>query len=123
MTILNLARQYNQFQQQVGNTLDSTYEDMIPNLFSSSFIKIANGIVLATNRSLLKDQLENVRKVAGSWVIVSKEEIPFQEQNRCLIRYHLMSKDLGSYDVMAILTMDQEGKIQRNEENYYQIIE
>jgi hypothetical protein len=122
MTILNLARQYNQFQQQVGNTLDSAYEDMIPNLFSSSFIKIANGIALVTNRSLLKDQLENVRKVAGSWVIVSKEEIPFQESNRCLIRYHLMSKDLGSYDVMAILTMDQEEKIQRIEENYYQII-
>ena len=123
MTILNLARQYNQFQQQVGNTLDSTYEGMIPNLFSSSFVKIANGIVLVTNRSLLKDQLENVRKVAGSWVIIGKEEIPFQEPNRCLIRYHLMSKDLGSYDVMAILTIDQEGKIQRIEENYYQIIE
>lgn len=123
MTILNLARQYNQFQQQVGNNLDSAYEHTICDLFSPSFTKIANGIVLVTDRSLLKDQLENVRKVAAPWTIVSKEEIPFQEPDRCLIRYHLISKDLGSYDVMAILKMDQEGKIQRIEENYYQIIE
>ncbi len=123
MTILNLAKQYNQFQQQVGNTLDLAYEHIIAHLFSPSFVKIANGIVLVTNRSLLKDQLENVRKVAGAWMIISKEEILFQDPNRCLVRYHLISKDLGSYDVMAILTMDQEGKIQRIEENYYQIIE
>lgn len=123
MTILNLARQYNQFQQQVGNTLNSTYESVIADLFSISFVKIANGIALVTDRSLLRDQLENVRKVAGSWVIISKEEILFQDPNRCLVRYHLISKDLGTYDVMAILTMDQAGKIQRIEENYYQIIE
>lgn len=122
MDILELAKKYNQFQQRVGNHLDSSLDQDIDNLFCPSFQKIANGIPIVTERSMLKDQLENVRGLSGSWNIVEKELIPFQSPYRCLIRYQLISKNFGSFDVMAILEMIETGKIGSIDENYYQII-
>lgn len=123
MAILELARKYNQFQHRVGNHLDNSFEQDIDALFSPSFHKTANSIPLVNQRTQLKEQLENVREVSGAWDIIEKELIPFQDAYRCLIRYRLVSKNFGSFEVMTILHMDEDNKIQSIDENYHQIIQ
>lgn len=119
--ILELAKSYNQFQNNVGQFVDDRIDHTITALFAESFKKIANGTPLVTQRSDLKNQLLAIREQAGQWSIDVKELLPFQEMSRCFIRYHLKSMNLGTFDIMAILRMNSKGFIEEVEEIYYQI--
>ncbi len=121
MEILELAKSYNKFQNDVGQFLDKNIDDVITILFTESFKKTANGTPLVTGRSALKDQLFAVREHAGKWTIEVKELMGFQDEKRCLIRYHLNSTNLGTFDVMATLRMNPGGLIEEVDEVYYQI--
>lgn len=120
MNIIDLAKQYNTFQRDVGAQLDTNVDETISLLFAKSFRKIANGSLLVTTRDDLKNQLFEVRQQAGKWTIDVKETLAFQDPQRCLIRYHLTSINFGSFDVMAILRANIKGLIEEIDEVYYQ---
>lgn len=121
MDIINLANQYNKFQEDVGAELDAHIDKTISELFSSSFKKTANGSLLVAIREDLQKQLFGIRHQVGGWTINVKEILAFQDPQRCLIRYHLASVKAGLFDVMAILRASQNGLIEEIDEVYYQI--
>lgn len=119
--ILELAKSYNKFQNDVGQFLDTNIDDVITTLFAESFKKTSNGIPLVTQRSDLKDQLFSVREHAGKWEIDVKELMEFQDTQRCFVRYHLKSANLGTFDIMATLRINPSGLIEEVDEVYYQL--
>jgi len=121
MEILELAKMYNKFQNDVGQFLDINIDQTISTLFTESFKKTANGALLVGARNELKDQLLSVREHTGKWTINVKELIKFQELPRCWIRYHLKSVKLGTFDIMATLRMSSVGLIEEIDEVYYQV--
>lgn len=120
MSVIDLAKQYNQFQKDVGEHADANIDRVISELFSESFKKIANGSLLVATRDDLKNQLFEVRQHAGKWTIDVKEILAFQDPQRCLMRYHLASVNFGLFDVMATLRANTSGMIAEIDELYYQ---
>jgi hypothetical protein len=121
MEVLDIATLYNKFQNDVGQLLDANLDQLINALFAESFRKTANGTPLVARRSDLKDQLLAVREQAGKWTIDVKEIMEFRNAQRCLIRYHLNSANLGTFDIMATLRVNPSGLIEEIDEVYYQV--
>ncbi len=121
MTILDLAKLYNTFQNDVGQFLDTNIDHNIMKLFAESFKKTANRMPLVTQRSDLKEQLFIAREQAGKWTIDVKEVVEFKDPHRCLNRYHLKSANLGTFDIIATLRMCPNGFIEEVDEIYYQM--
>lgn len=119
MKIIDLAKKYNEFQSEIGHSLDGNVDATISALFSEQFRKTANGEILVHNRSTLKDQLGACREMAGKWTIDVKDIAAFDDPSRCLIRYHLFSEKAGVFDIMATLRSDAEGRIKEVDELYY----
>jgi len=122
MNIIDLAKRYNKFQEDVGAQFGANIDQVISEIFSKSFKKIANGTPLVATRDDLKSQLLTVRQQAGNWTIDVKEILAFQDPQRCLIRYHLDSTNFGLFDVMATLRANSKDQIEEIDEVYYQRI-
>lgn len=124
MSILRLAEKYNAFQQRVGSAqsggdLDSAFKE-IPLLFAENFKKVINGVMLVSERSGLRKQLEEVKKAGGGWKIELKSTMPCVDIHKCVIRYHLISQNLGTFDIMAVLKSQPSGLLEEIDEIYYQ---
>src|SRR3990167_5978002 len=116
MNSLDIAKQYNRFQNDIGQFSDTNLDHVISSLFSKSFQKVANGVKLVATRNALRDQLLAVRDQAGKWTIDVIEVAALQDPNRALIRYHLVSTNLGVFDIMATLRISSEGLIEEVDE-------
>jgi hypothetical protein len=123
MSITRLAISYNEFQHAFGQGNTVNYLDLIQDLFSPSFKKIANGNLLVSERSLLFNQLTVVKEAAGVWEIKLRELIPSQDNTKCTISYIIATENAGNFDVIAILSSSNKKHIDSIEEVYYQIIE
>ena len=121
MKVLDLAKRYNQFQNNVGQFVEVDIDHIVATLFAESFRKIANGTTLVAKRSDLKNQLMILRDQSGKWTIEPKEEVVFQDTMRCLIRYHLISANYGLFDVMATLRANSDDLIEEVDEIYYKV--
>lgn len=117
--ILEIVNKYNSFQQKIGNDTQFNVEQEISGLFNPNFKKIINGTVAVDDRTKLKKQLDDVKAMAGTWDVVIKEQIPCLDPNRCIIRYTIISKKSGNFDVMAVLKKDANGLIEEINEIYY----
>lgn len=116
--INGVAVTYNTFQHDVGQGKEAF--DRIESLFSPSFQKIANGAVLVSKRDELKNQLSTVKEMTGKWKVEVKEIAPLQDPQRCFIRYLLVTEKAGTFDVLATVRIDGEGRIALIDEVYYQ---
>lgn len=121
--MLDVVNRYNTFQQKIGSDIPFETEEEINSLFHENFKKVVNGVVLVDGRSHLRKQLEDVKAIAGTWNIVAKEQVPCLDVNLCIIRYHLISKNSGSFDVMALVRKNNNGLIEEINEIYYKIIQ
>lgn len=115
MSILNLALQYNKFQNDFGSN-DASYQSEIDQLFTSDFQKIANKNSLVSGKDELESQLKSVKEFAGNWLIVSIYNIPSKDDKSCTIRYELHSEKAGNFDVMAILSSENGKQINKVDE-------
>jgi hypothetical protein len=122
MSIIALAKNYNELQHAFGQGKLINYKDRIQDLFSPGFKKIANGNLLVSERSLLLDQLRNIKDMAGTWEIKSRELIPSQDNTKCTISYIIATETAGDFDVIAILSSFNKEHIDLIEEVYYQIV-
>ncbi|HEV2524651.1 MAG TPA: hypothetical protein VGU44_05925 [Gammaproteobacteria bacterium] len=122
MSIIALAKSYNEFQHAFGQGNHLNYADLIQELFSPAFKKIANGNLLVSERSLLLNQLNGVKEMAGIWEIQSRELIPSQDNTKCTISYIISTENAGDFDVIAILSSSNKKHIDSIEEVYYQIV-
>ncbi|AZL15255.1 hypothetical protein [Rickettsiales endosymbiont of Stachyamoeba lipophora] len=121
MTIANLAKQYNAFQHKVGKSLDDSFKQEIPILFAENFKKLVNGVELVSDRSAISKQLADVKLIAGCWVVELKEHLPCIDNIHCTLRYYLITKNLGSFDVIAILKSHDGNLLDEVNEIYYQM--
>ena len=119
MKAVDLAHKYNEFQKQIGRSLEGDFDATIASLFSEKFKKIINGETTVNDRRALKNQLQSCRDIAGNWTIDVKDVAPFEDPERCLIRYQLASDKLGTFDVMATLRGNSTGEIEEVDEIYY----
>jgi len=117
-SIADLARRYNEFQQSFGQSEDKNYPGIIEGLFSPGFQKIANTQILVNGRDNLESQLSGVRAAADGWTVLVKEIIPSANNEKCTIYYSLVSKKLGTFDVIAILTSSDRTHIDSVREVY-----
>lgn len=115
-----LVKRYQAFQGQVGHG-EKGWEERIPGLFEDSLKKFANGEVLVSKKSDLETQLKNINQTVGGWDIEEKKLIPSVDGKTCLIRYHLITKKGGAFDVMSLLEISPSGKISKIDEVYYKI--
>jgi len=122
MSVSTLADQYNEFQRKVGAKQEDTFE-VIPRLFSPNFRKIANGSELVNGCAHLQKQLEDIRELTGGWQVEVKKQIPSADNHHCLIRYHLLTVKLGTFDIMALLTTSDGRHIEGIDEVYYTVEE
>ena len=76
MTIANLAKAYNDFQNDYGQSIHPDYEEIIKELFSVELKKVANGQELVAKREGLGQQLAGVKAFAGNWTIHANVMIP-----------------------------------------------
>lgn len=120
-SVLETVKKYNTFQQKIGSGTKFDIDQEISALFNSKFKKIINGAVAVDERSKLKKQLEDVKAMTGSWDVVIKEQIPCLDPNLCVIRYNIVSKKSGNFDVMALLKKDKNGLIEEINEIYYKM--
>jgi len=102
--IAELATAYNEFQHSYGQSEEKDYPAVIEKLFSPGFEKTANTQRLVNGRDNLEPQLSSVRAAAEGWNILVKEMIPSADNKKCIISYSLVSKKLGTFDIIAILT-------------------
>jgi len=121
MTIANLAKSYNNFQNDYGQALHPDYEEIINELFSADLKKVANGQELVAKREDLGQQLAGVKAFAGNWTIDAKIVIPLVDNKQCTIRYILSSEKAGKFDVIAILSSSNGKQIDAIDEIYYQM--
>lgn len=118
MDIIEIVRKYNAFQNEFGQNNLKEFE--INSLFTENFKKIANGQTLVEKSSNLLSQLTEIKNSAGSWNIEEIEIQPFSnDEKRCLNHYNLNSEKLGSFDVMSIVTVDEDNLITHINEIYY----
>ncbi len=121
MTIANLAKAYNNFQNDYGQSTRQDYEEVIKALFSADLKKLANGQELVAKREGLGQQLAGVKAFAGNWTINEKLIIPSADNKQCTIRYVLSSEKAGQFDVIVVLTSADGKQIDAIDEIYYQI--
>jgi hypothetical protein len=121
MTIANLAKAYNNFQNDYGQSISPDYEEIINELFSVDFKKVANGQELVAKRDGFGQQLAGVKAFAGNWIINANIIIPSVDNKQCTIRYILSSEKAGKFDVIAILSSNNGKQIDTIDEIYYQI--
>lgn len=121
MSITNLAVSYNDFQNDFGQAVNKDYDTQIESLFAPHFKKIANGNALVGERASLKTQLEDVKKMAGKWVIQEKSIIPSHDNKQVTNRYILTSENAGSFEVIAIMSSSDGKHIDLIDEVFYQI--
>lgn len=119
MKATELAKRYNDFQKEIGRSLEGNFDATISSLFAEKFKKIINGETTVNDRGALKDQLVSCRDIAGNWTIDVKDVAAFEDPERCLIRYQLVSDKLGTFDVMATLRGNPKGEIEEVDEIYY----
>ncbi len=121
MTIANLAKSYNNFQNEYGQSMRPDYEGVINELFSVDLKKVANGQELVAKRDGLGLQLAGVKAFAGKWTINANVIIPSIDNKQCTIRYILCSEKAGKFDVIAILSSANGKQIDAIDEIYYQM--
>ncbi len=121
MSIDNIAEKYNKFQNDFGSKIEQDYDALIESLFSAESTKKANGKLLTAKRDELKNQLTAVRDIAGSWTMELKYLLKSATDQNYVIRYILNTKNLGSFDVMALLSSLDGIKIDFIDEIYYQV--
>ncbi len=120
-SIADLARRYNEFQNDYGQGVSKDYNAIIESLFSSAFKKIANRTELVSERARLEQQLADVKAAAGNWTMREKSTIPSADNKQCVIWYVLETEKAGSFDVMAILRSSNGNQIDSIDEVYFQI--
>lgn len=116
-----LAVAYNEFQHNYGTSEELDYDGIINQLFARHFKKIANGKELVGKRDELLAQLSGVKAFAGNWKIEPIFTIVSDCNKKCTIRYILSSEKAASFDIIAVITADDEGKIEFIDEVFYQI--
>jgi hypothetical protein len=121
MTIANLAKSYNNFQNEYGQSMRPDYEEIINELFSADLKKVANGQELVAKREGLGQQLADVKAFAGNWTINANVIIPSIDNKQCTIRYILSTEKAGKFDVIAILSSANGKQIDAIDEIYYQM--
>lgn len=121
MSIDNIAEKYNKFQNDFGSKIEQDYDALIESLFSAESTKKANGKLLTAKRDELKNQLTAVRDIAGSWTMELKYLLKSATDQNYVIRYILNTKNLGSFDVTALLSSLDGIKIDFIDEIYYQV--
>ena len=121
MSISELAKQYNSFQENFCKTCEADLADVISGLFEDKFQKIANGAVLVANRNGLADQLSEVKNIAGKWALDVKDIIPSRDDKKCTIRYVISTEKAGKFDVLAVLSSNNGMQISKIDELFYQI--
>lgn len=121
MLVKQLAEKYNEFQNSFGQSKEENYQKIVEGLFVNTFHKNANNSCLVAQRDELLGQLLEVRNAVEGWKVSEKEIIPSQDNKKCTIRYVLETKKAGSFDVIAILKIASEGKIEGIDEVFYQI--
>ena len=119
MTIANLAKAYNSFQNDYGQSTRPDYEEVIKELFSTDLKKVANGQDLVAKRDGLGQQLAGVKAFAGNWTINANVIIPSIDNKQCTIRYVLSSEKAGKFDVIAIISSANGKQIDAIDEIYY----
>jgi hypothetical protein len=80
----------------------------------------ANGQELVGHRQQLIAQLQGIKEFAGNWTINCLDLIVANEENKCTVRYILSSEKAGQFEVIAIITA-QNNRIESIHEVYYQI--
>lgn len=122
MTVKEMAQTYNQFQQDYGQENSKDYDALIEKIFAPDFQKIANGVCLVDSRSKLLFQLSEVKHSTGKWrVVEEKELIPAAAEDKCVIRYILETEKAGNFEIITILNIDRENRINKIDEVFYQI--
>lgn len=121
MSIIKIAKQYNEFQNNFGQRANMNYSELINNSFSSDFKKIANGSTLVNSRDELENQLNGVREVAGNWKINETYIIPSEDGKQCTFRYLIKSDKAGTFDVIAVMESNDGVLIDNIDEIYYQM--
>jgi len=121
MSVKELAKKYNKFQNNFGSNNESDCKSIIEDLFSHEFKKVANGQILISRKDEIENQLNGVKDFAGNWSITEKLIIPSQDNKICTIRYLLESEKAGIFDIIAILTSSNGSKIDSIDEIYYQL--
>lgn len=120
MSIEHLAHQYNQFMADFGSGKEIDYTALMEKLFNPDFEKIANGIILTFGMKELENQLNEVKKTIGGWTIETIKILPSTNNKECTIRFLAETEKAGKFDVLAILYADNNMKINKIDEIYYQ---
>lgn len=93
-------------------------EPVFNELFAENVTKIENGKVLLTNLKGLQDQLKNMHKMASPWAIELLDTVNDIDQKASVVRFKWSSENLGHHTTMAILRLNDEGKIVEINEVY-----
>ena len=118
MNAQKIAEDYNEFQNDFGQSVAKDYKQIIDQLFTDDFKKIANGAELVSQRKDLEHQLHSVMKMAGNWTMSPIDTIPSADGTKCVMRYMLDTKKAGKFEVIAILNLNN-GKIHSIDEVYH----
>jgi len=122
MSICVLANQYNDFLHKVGCYDQDSFAE-IQRICSPSFRIIANGAKLVSGRDKLQKQLEDIRELAGGWHVEVKQQLPTADSQHCVIRYHWVTKAIGTLDIMALFTSVDGELIEEVDVVFYKIPE
>jgi chemotaxis regulatin CheY-phosphate phosphatase CheZ len=121
MSIQHLAQQYNEFMTNFGAATEIDQSQFIEKLFTADFQKIANGIILTLGRKELENQLIEIKKTTGSWTIEPIKISPAANNKECTIRFMAETEKAGKFDVIAILSSEDNVQISKIDEIYYQV--
>lgn len=121
MSIQHLAQQYNEFMTYFGAAANINKSLLIEKLFTTDFQKIANGIILTVGRKELENQLTEIKKTTGNWTIEPLKISPAANNKECTIRFMAETEKAGKFDVIAILSSEDNLQINKIDEIYYQI--
>ena len=121
MSIQHLAQQYNDFMSCFGSGVEIDQSVLIEKLFTADFQKIANGIILTLGRKELENQLTEIKEKTGNWTIETKKILPSADNKECTIRFMAETEKAGKFDVLAVLSSEDNLQISKIDEIYYQV--
>jgi hypothetical protein len=78
--IEKIAKLYNDFQRNYGQSKEIDYQSIVLELFAKDLQKIANSNVLVSSRANLLGQLAGVKNLAEKWEVVEEKIIPSLDQ-------------------------------------------
>jgi hypothetical protein len=118
---MSIAEQYNNFQNDFGSGLDKDFDTIIDELFASDFKKIANGQELVSEAAHLHAQLISAKGMLGSFSINPVYIFQSSDGKHFTNRYIIETAKAGNFEVIAIMTIDDQKHISLIDEVYYQI--